>query len=289
VNQTDWMAARFEANRPHLRAVALRMLGSHTDADDAVQEAWVRLSRSDTTAVENLTGWLTTVVARISLDMLRTRDARREHADGLGADPQWDVAAATGDPEQEAVLSDSVGVAMLVVLETLTPAERLAFVLHDLFAVPFDEIAAILDRSPAAARQLASRARRRVQGAPAPTADENRQRDVVVAFLDAARNGRFEALLSLLDPDAEMRADAAAVVMGADDRLVGAGAVARSFTGRAKAARPALVDGAPALVWAGGGRVRAVFAFTFRGAAITNILLRSDAGYLSEIDVEFID
>src|SRR3954454_12382988 len=206
MNEHDWMADRFEANRTHLRAVAYRMLGSLSEADDAVQEAWLRLSRSDAARVENLGGWLTTVVARVSLDMLRSRNARREGP--LEAHvPEPIVSSAAGvDPEHEALIADSVGLALLVVLETLSPAERLAFVLHDMFGVPFDEIAPLVDRAPAAARQLASRARRRVRGAAHPDRDLHRQRRVVEAYLRATRSGDFDALLALLDPDVVLRA-----------------------------------------------------------------------------------
>ena len=208
MNEHDSMAERFEANRTHLRAVAYRMLGSVSEADDAVQEAWLRLSRTDASRVENLGGWLTTVVARVSLDMLRSRNARRERPLQTHV-PEPIVSNVAGpDPEHEALIADSVGLALLVVLETLSPAERLAFVLHDMFGVPFDEIAPIVDRSPAAARQLASRARRRVRGAaPAPDADLARQRQVVDAFLAAARDGDFDALVAVLDPDVVLRVD----------------------------------------------------------------------------------
>ena len=258
----DLLAQRFEANRANLRAVAHRMLGSTAEADDAVQEAWLRLSRSGADGVDNLGGWLTTVVSRVCLDMLRSRKSRREESmpDGL---PEPVVHDERADPERAALLADSVGPALLVVLDALAPAERLAFVLHDLFAVPFDEIADVLGRSPAAARQLASRARRRVQGAPVDqAADLARRRAVVEAFLAASRGGDFDALVSMLDPDVEARADAATVRSGADERVHGADAVARTFAGRARAARPALVDGEPALVWLQGGELRVVFAFT---------------------------
>jgi RNA polymerase sigma factor (sigma-70 family) len=208
MNEHDWMAERFEANRTHLRAVAYRMLGSVSEADDAVQEAWLRLSRTDASRVENLGGWLTTVVARVSLDMLRSRNARRERP--LEAHvPEPIVSSDAGvDPEHEALIADAVGLALLVVLDTLSPAERLAFVLHDMFGVPFDEIAPIVDRAPAAARQLASRARRRVRGAaPVPDADLARQRQVVDAFLAAARDGDFDALVAVLDSDVVLRVD----------------------------------------------------------------------------------
>src|SRR2546425_4072347 len=255
MDERDWLADRFEAHRSHLRSVAYRMLGSAGEADDAVQEAWIRLSRSGAADVENLGGWLTTVVSRVCLDMLRSRTARREEP----LDPPvHEATPGPGlpdgiDPEQEALLADSVGPALLVVLETLAPAERLAFVLHDMFAVPFDEIATIVGRSPAAARQLASRARRRVQGATAPDVDRARQRAVVDAFLAASRGGDFAALLAVLDPDVVLRADPTAGRMGATAEGRGAKAVAQAFKGRAQAAQPALVNGAAGLVWVAGG------------------------------------
>ena len=219
MDERDWLAERFEEHRTHLRAVAYRMLGSLSEADDAVQEAWLRLSRTDTNKVENLGGWLTTVVARVSLNMLRSRRSRQEAPLGVHMpDPIIDRADGT-DPEHEALLADSVGLALLVVLETLTPPERIAFVLHDMFAVPFDEIAPIVDRSPDAARQLASRARRRVQGEnTVPDADLNTQRRVADAFLAAARGGDFEALLEVLDPDVVLRADLGPAPAGASRR-----------------------------------------------------------------------
>ena len=290
MSDRDWLAERFETDRPHLHAVAYRMLGSRAEADDAVQECWVRLDRSDTSGVDNLTGWLTTVVARVCLDMLRSRSARRE--DPVGASPSAPAPDEGGgvDPEHEAVLADSVGLAMLVVLETLTPAERVAFVLHDMFAVPFDEIAAIVGRSPDAARQLASRARRRVKGAsPAGEADRDRQRAVVEAFLAASRGGEFDALLALLDPDVVVRADEAAVRTGADAEVAGAEAVAGTFAGRARAARPALVDGVAALVWAQGGVPRVVFDFTVVDERIVAIDLVADPDRLGAFDVVFLD
>jgi RNA polymerase sigma-70 factor, ECF subfamily len=285
----DWLAERFEAHRPHLRAVAYRMLGSAAEADDAVQEAWLRLSRADTSGVENLGGWLTTVVGRVALDMLRSRRSRREDPVGAELPDELPSAHDGADPEAEALLADSVGPALLVVLETLAPAERLAFVLHDLFAVPFDEIAAILGRSEAAARQLASRARRRVQGAPAPGADPGRQRAVVEAFLAASRDGDFDALVALLDPDVVLRADAAAVRAGADAEVRGAAAVAGTFSGRARFARPALVDGAVGAVWAPGGRPRVVFGFIIAGGRITGIDLVADPEHLGRLDLTALD
>src|SRR5258705_2344173 len=249
MQEQEWLAERFEENRNHLRGVAYRMLGSLSEADDAVQEGWLRLSRSGAGGVENLRGWLTTIVARVCLDMLRSRKARREDPlDAYVPDPIVSREDGIG-PEDEALLADSVGLALLVVLETLAPAERLAFVLHDMFALPFQEIAPIVKRSPAAARQLASRARRRVQGASEHREiDHTRQRKVVDAFLAASRGGDFDALLALLDPDVVLRADAEAVRMGSPSEVVGAAEVASTFSGRARAAQPALVNGAPGVV-----------------------------------------
>ena len=271
-----WLAERFEEHRPHLRAVAHRMLGSTAEADDAVQEAWLRLSRAGGDDIDNLGGWLTTVVARVSLDMLRSRTSRRE-------DPLDELGRLTGpeegpdDPEEQAVLADAVGPALMAVLDTLTPSERLAFVLHDLFDVPFGEIASIVGRSPAAARQLASRARRRVRGAaPTSVVETERQRAVVDAFLAASRGGDFQGLLALLDPDVVLRADDAAVKMGAAQEVRGAAAVAETLAGRARAARPALVDGAPGLVWTVRGTPRVVFAFTIDDGTIASIELIAD-------------
>jgi RNA polymerase sigma factor (sigma-70 family) len=278
----DRLAERFEAHRPHLRAVAYRMLGSAAEADDAVQEAWLRASRAGADDVDNLGGWLTTVVGRVCLNQLRSRRARPE---APLDDQAAELADGGPDPEAEAVLADAVGPALLVVLDTLSPAERLAFVLHDLLAVPFGEIAEILGRSEAAARQLASRARRRVQGAEAPEGDRARQRLVVEAFLAASREGDFEALLSLLDPQVVVRADAAAVAAGAEAEVQGARAVAGTFTGRARFARPALVDGAVGAVWARGGRPRVVFAFTVRDGRVAEIRLLADPERLAGLDL----
>ena len=286
----DWLAERFEGHRGHLRAVAYRMLGSASEADDAVQEAWLRLDRADTSDVQNLGGWLTTVVARVCLDMLRARRSRREEPHG--AQPPEPTLGDEGgiDPEREALLADSIGPALLVVLETLAPAERLAFVLHDMFAVPFDEIAAILGRSPDAAKMLASRARRRVQGAAAvPDTDLSRQRAVVDAFLAAARGGDFEALLAVLDPDVVVRADRAAVRAGASREVRGAAAVAGTFSGRARFTRPALVNGAAGAVWAPGGRPRVVFGFTITGGKVVGIELLADPERLRELDLVVLD
>ncbi|MGI5401986.1 sigma-70 family RNA polymerase sigma factor [Streptomyces sp. CA-135486] len=288
MDENEFLAERFEQHRARLRAVAYRMLGSTGEAEDAVQEAWLRLSRSDSSDVENLGGWLTTVVARVSLNMLRSRETRRE--DPWDADrPEPAVGSQdTVDPEHQAVLADSVGLALVVVLDTLTPAERLAFVLHDMFAVPFDEIAPIVERSTAATRQLASRARRRVQGAPAaPETDVSRQREVVEAFLAASRGGEFEALLALLDPDVVLRADSAAVLSGAAGAR-GAAAVADTFAGRAKAAQPALINGAAGLVWAPGGQPRVVFGFTIRQGRIAEIDILADPEQLALLDLEVL-
>ncbi len=292
----DWLAERFEANRSHLRAVAYRMLGSLAEADDAVQDAWLRLSRVDTSSVDNLGGWLTTVVARVWLDMLRARTSRREEPleeplDAHLPDPIVRNADGVGvDPEQEALLAEGVGLALLVVLETLAPAERVAFVLHDLFAVPFDEIAPIVARSPNAAKMLASRARRRVQGAvTVPDTDLPRQRAVVDAFLAASRGGDFDALLALLDPDVVLRADRAAVQAGASAEVRGAPAVAGTFSGRARFAQPALVDGAMGAVWAPGGRPQVVFSFTITRGKIVAIDILADPARLGQLDLAVLN
>jgi RNA polymerase sigma-70 factor (ECF subfamily) len=291
MDSAGWTAEQFEANRRHLRAVAYRMLGSAAEADDAVQESWLRFSRADTSSVENLGGWLTAVVARVSLDMLRSRRSRREEPldHSLLPDPAGDGTAGV-DPEHEAVLADSVGVALLVVLEMLAPAERLAFVLHDLFDLPFHEIAPIVDRSPAAARQLASRGRRRVQGADvASGTHSSRKREVVDAFLAASRGGDFEALLAVLDPDVVLRADGAAVAIGAAPQVAGAAAVAGTFCGRAMAARSALIDATPGAVWAQRGKPRVVFDFTIRSGRIVAIDLLADAECLAVLDIVIVD
>jgi RNA polymerase sigma-70 factor, ECF subfamily len=290
MDEHQWPADQFETYRPHLRAVAYRMLGSLSEADDAVQESWLHLRRSGTNGVENLGGWLTTVVARVCLDMLRARTARREEPlDTSVAEPAVSREDA-GDPEHAAVLADSVGLALLVVLDTLNPAERLAFVLHDIFAVPFEEIAPIVGRTPTATRQLASRARRRVRGATAATdADLPRRRAVIDAFLAASRGGDFAALLALLAPDVVLRADRAAVQMGAAPEVRGAAGVAGTFAGRARFAQPALVDGAVGAVWAPGGKPRFVFAFTIRDGKIVAINILADPERLSRLDVVFTD
>jgi RNA polymerase sigma factor (sigma-70 family) len=287
MDEHDWLAERFEANRAHLRAVAYRMLGSLSEAEDAVQEAWLRLSRSDTRGVENLVGWLTTVVARVCLDLLRSRRARREES--LDAHvPETIAGRANGiDPEQEALLADSVGLALIVVLETLAPAERVALVLHDLFDLPFNEIAPIVGRSPIAARQLASRARRRVHGAatvPDPALD--RQREVVDAFLAASRRGDFDALLAVLDPQVVLRMDRVAVPRGAPTEIRGAAALAnRAVKGGARAAQPALVNGAVGIVVAPRGRLMMVLDFTIRDGKIVAIDAIADPERLRRLEL----
>jgi RNA polymerase sigma-70 factor (ECF subfamily) len=291
MGEKETLAERFEATRGHLRAVAYRMLGSQGEADDAVQESWLRLARADTSEVENLRGWLTTVVARVCLDMLRARRMRGEepinHAETV---------ASRDDAERSIEIADSIGIAMLVVLETLAPAERVAFVLHDMFNLPFEDIASIVGRSPAAARQLASRARRRLQGAPAtPETDRARRREVVSAFLAASRGGDFQALLALLDPAVVLRADASAVAaslarMGDTPPLApeihGPEAVAKVFNGRARMAQPALVDGDPGLAFIFGGQTRMVLDFLIEDGRITEISMVADATSLARIAVE---
>ncbi|MFL6836409.1 MAG: sigma-70 family RNA polymerase sigma factor [Bradyrhizobium sp.] len=282
MDEKKFLAEKFEANRAHLRAVAYRMLGSTSEVDDAVQETWLRLSRSDTSAVENLGGWLTTVVARVCLDMLRSRKSRREEPMG----PHVPEPAAYDARERDAEMADSVGAALLVVLETLAPAERLAFVLHDMFAVPFEEIAPIVGRTPAAARQLASRARRRVQGTrELSDADLGQQRKIVDAFLTASRDGDFEGLLAVLDPDVVFRADQAAQRLGSLAEIRGAAAVAETFKGRARAAKPALVDGQPALAVIMGGQLRIVLRLTITGDRISAVEAVADAECIGKFDV----
>jgi RNA polymerase sigma-70 factor, ECF subfamily len=289
MSEHDWQAGTFEQHRPHLRSVAYRMLGSLSEADDAVQEAWLRFSRTDTSDVENMRAWLTTVVARVSLNVLRSRRTRRE--DPLEAhmpDPILDPPGAA-DPEHEALLADSVGVALLVVLDTLTPPERLAFVLHDIFAVPFEEIAPIVDRTPEAARQLASRARRRVQGEPTvPDTDLERQREVVDAFLAAARTGDFEALVAVLDPDVVVRADEGTLPAGALRIVRGAEAVARSAIGFAASGvlhQPALVNGVAGAVMTRDGEIFSVGAFTVRNGKVVALDILADPARLRDLDL----
>ena len=297
MDEQDWLAERFEEHRSHLRAVAYRMLGSLSEADDAVQEAWFRLSRSESSGIENLGGWLTTVVGRVCLDMLRSRTSRRvvPLGESLGTRvPEPLVSRADGiDPEHEALLADSVGLALLVVLQTLTPAERLAFVLHDMFSVPFEEIAPVVGRSPTAARQLASRARRRVQGeAHVPDADLATQREVVDAFLAASRDGDFDTLLAVLDPDVVLRIDGGAVRAGLSREVRGARAVAEqtlTFSRLSPFVRPALVNGAAGVVVAPRGRPFSVMGFTIRGRKIVEIDILADPARLSRLDVSVFD
>ena len=289
MNAIDWQTEEFERHRQHLRAVAYRMLGSLSDADDVVQEAWLRLIRSDA-SVENMRGWLTTIVARLSLDELRAREARREDSADAWL-PEPIISNRNGvDPEQEALLADSVGLALLVVLDTLTPPERLAFVLHDMFAVPFDEIAPIVGRSPVAARKLASRARRRVQGAPVPDAGLDRQREVVDAFLAAARDGDFDALLAVLDPNVVLHAQGPGAA-GARE-LRGAPAVAERallFAHLARSARPALVNGAAGFVLTPDGRPRSVIGVIVRGGKIVEIDVVADPERLRKLDLGLLE
>jgi RNA polymerase sigma factor (sigma-70 family) len=288
------LGAQFEASRPRLQSVAYRMLGSLTEAEDAVQETWIRLSGLDADSIDNLAGWLTTVLSRVCLGMLRSRRSRPEaplepnHQEADGA-----------SPEDEALLADTMGPALLLVLDTLSPAERLAFVLHDLFAVPFEDIAPIVDRSPAAARQLASRARRRIQGSDeTPSESRRRQQEVVAAFLAASRQGDFEALVALLDPDAVLRADRAAGESATANReqgapqlapeVRGAGAVAMALSGRATAAKLALIDGTPGATWAPGGRPRAVFAFHVVGNTITEIEIVTEPAVVAALPIQIL-
>ena len=286
MDEDNWLAARFEASRPRLRAMAYRMLGSLSDAEDAVQEAWIHAVGADASAVANLEGWFTTIVARVCLDMLRSRKARRE-------EPLSPEDAAVAGPEQEAMLADSVGLAMLVVLDQLAPAERVAFVLHDTFGLPFGEIAAITGRSPAAARQLASRARRRVRGtASVPRRRLARQREVAEAFLAAARGGDLTALLAVLDPEVVLHADAVAVPSGVPMTIRGAAAVARNAraaSARSRYSRLALVNGTPGIVMAPHGRLVIALAFTIPDDTITRIDVIADPDRLEELDLAVLD
>ncbi len=298
----EWLAEQFEESRPRLRAIARRMLGSPTEADDAVQEVWLRLSRSGSEGIDNLGGWLTTVVSRVCLDMLRSRRSRREEPVGSDLPESVSLGDEDGRPEQDVLLADSIGPALVAVLDSLDPRERLAFVLHDLFGVPFAEIAPIVDRSPAATRQLASRARRRLQGQsgadlqPARILDPRRMA-LVDAFLAASRNGDFQALLALLDPEVVLRADPVAVRSASarqergapslDEAIRGRDAVARVFAGRAAAARAALVGGVPAAVWAPGGRARVAFVMKWREGKIVQIDIVADPRRLRELELVF--
>jgi RNA polymerase sigma factor (sigma-70 family) len=291
MQEQDWLTTRFDESRAHLRAVAYRMLGSASEAEDAVQAAWLKLSRSETRAVENLGGWLTTVIARVCLDMLRTRRSRREEPLSPAADEPSD-----SNPEADVALADAIGPALLVVLDTLSPAERVAFVLHDTFDLSFEEIAPIVDRTPAAARQLASRARRSLRGAGVPAADVARQRELVNSFLAASRDGDFEQLVAVLSTDVVLRADDLAVRTAAANRrrgapalapeVRGASGVADVFKGRARAALPALIDSEAGAVWMMAGRILSAFVFTIERGKITGIDLIMDPDRLAELDVK---
>ena len=291
MTEDEWLAERFEQNRSRLRSVAVRMLGSPEEAEDAVQEAWLRLSRSDHDEVANLEGWLTTVTARICLDMLRSRKSRREES--LDAEDVAPIAASAEsvDPEREAVLADSIGLGLLVVLQTLPPAERVAFVLHDMFDMPFDEIAPIVGRSSEATRQLASRARRRVRGTdPDQTADRTRQREVVEAFLAASRGGDFAALLELLDPNVVVRLrDVSGAKIGAPSEVRGPQAAAETFAGRARAAKLALIDGEVGWLWSVGGKPKVAFVFRVAGGKIVEIELLGGDERLGQLELEVIE
>ncbi|HTU06381.1 MAG TPA: sigma-70 family RNA polymerase sigma factor [Trebonia sp.] len=288
MNSTDWLAAEFQANRAHLRAVSYRMLGSLAEADDAVQETWLRLTSADTGDVRNLRAWLTTVVSRVCLDMLRARTARRENPLDVHV-PDPVVAPASDDPEQHALLADSVGLALLVVLDTLSPSERLAFVLHDVFAVPFEQIGPVLDRSPAAAKQLASRARRRLRGAEAPAAsDLARQRELAEAFLAAAGGDDFERLLAVLDPDVVLRADAGTGPLGPSKLIRGArevAAEASQYASLARMARLVLVNGTPGYLVARNGQPLAVIGLAVRDGKVSEIDILADPERLSQLDL----
>lgn len=285
MSDTDLLAQRFEEQRPRLRSVAQRMLGSGAEADDAVQDTWLRLSRADVAGIDNLPGWLTTTVGRVCLDRLRSSTNRHEQPVDVAETEPATAAPGGRDPEQEALLSESVGQALHVVLQTLAPTERLVFVLHDMFAVSFDEIAPVVDRSPAAVRQIASRARRRVQGrSTAPEVDPARQRRVVEAFLAASREGRFDDLLTLLDPHVVLREDAAAVRMGGTAELRGSDGVARFFSGRAQGAVPAFVDAAPGAVVIIDERTRLALSFTITDRII-GIEVVADPDQLGELDL----
>jgi RNA polymerase sigma-70 factor (ECF subfamily) len=291
MGENDWLARQFDESRAHLRTVAYRMLGSASEAEDAVQETWIKLSRSEHPAVENLGGWLTTVVARVCLDMLRSRKSRREEA----LAPVVDAPAAS-NPETEVAFADAIGPALWVVLEMLAPPERVAFVLHDMFDLSFEEIAPIIDRTPAAARQLASRARRRVRGTGSSATDLAQHRELVSAFLAASRDGDFERLVAVLSPDVVLRADeqarrtaAANLQRGAPvlaPEVRGASLVANAFKGRARGAAPALIEGEPGAAWAVGGQVRTAFVFTIGHGKISGIEVIMDPEHLAELDVK---
>jgi RNA polymerase sigma-70 factor (ECF subfamily) len=287
MDRKNFLAEQFERERGRLRAVAYRMLGSQSEADDAVQEAWLRLNRSDAGTIDNLGGWLTTVTARVCLDMLRSRKSRHEEPlENTTFEPSVEPDDST---EREQWLADSIGLALLVVLDKLAPAERVAFVLHDMFDLPFDTIASIVERTPAATRQLASRARRRVQGANATNTDASRQHEIVDAFLTASREGNLERLLALLDPDVVFRADAVAAKMGGITELRGAANVAATFKGRAQAAKPAMIDGTPGVAVILGGTLKIVLSLTFDGERIAGIEAIADPARIAKFDVGMLD
>lgn len=287
MDQKKFLAEQFERERGRLRAVAYRMLGSQSEAEDAVQEAWLRLNRSDAGTIDNLGGWLTTVTARVCLDMLRSRKSRREEP--LDAAPEEPAVDPDDSAEREQWLADSVGLALLVVLDRLAPAERVAFVLHDMFDLPFETIAPIVERTPAATRQLASRARRRVRGAQAGKADIARQREIVDAFLTAAREGNLERLVALLDPDVVFQADQVAAKMGGISELRGAETVAATFKGRAQAAKPALVDDAVGVAVVLGGTLKIVLSLTFADGRIAGIEAIADPERIAGFKVAMFD
>lgn len=289
MDDESFLTQQFESNRPHLRAVAYRILGNTEDVDDALQEAWLRLSTSNSAQIENFAGWLTTVVSRICLNTLRARQRRpAQPIDETRADRERFVERTATTPEERAVIADSMGWALLIVLETLSPAERIAFVLHDMFSVSFDEIAEILGKSSEACRQLASRARRRVRTAEEPSSNPQRQREVVDAFLSASKSGDFQTLLSLLSPDVELIADPTVVDIGAPMHLFGPHDVATRFSGGARAARTALLNGRAGLVWAQGGTPKVAFDFTMVAGLITNIDMISDEDVLEEMRIEYV-
>jgi RNA polymerase sigma-70 factor (ECF subfamily) len=289
VDSKNFLEQQFEANRPHLRAVAYRILGSTPDVDDALQDAWLRLSTSDAEQIENVTGWLTTVVARICLNTLRARQRRPVGSiDDSTSNIDHLVEPSAMTPEERAEVADSIGLALLVVLEMLSPAQRIAFVLHDMFSFSFEEIGQVLGKSTDACRQLASRARRRVRTAQDPSADPQRQREVVDAFLGASRSGDFQTLLSLLSPDVELVTDAAAVAIGAPERKDGPFDVATRFSGGARGARTAFLDGLAGLVWAQGGKPKVAFDFTVIEGKVIRIDMIGDEAVLSEMNIEYL-
>ena len=289
MDSKNFLEQQFEANRPHLRAVAYRILGSTPDVDDALQDAWLRLSTSDAEQIENVTGWLTTVVARICLNTLRARQRRPVGSiDDSISNIDHLVEPSAMTPEERAEVADSIGLALLVVLEMLSPAQRIAFVLHDMFSFSFEEIGQVLGKSTDACRQLASRARRRVRTAQDPSADPQRQREVVDAFLGASRSGDFQTLLSLLSPDVELVADAAAVAIGAPERKDGPFDVATRFSGGARGARTAFLDGLAGLVWAQGGKPKVAFDFTVIEGKVMRIDMIGDEAVLSEMNIEYL-